>query len=183
MIRLFVGIEIPEELRHRMAMLAAGIDAARWVPEESLHVTVRFIGEVPEDVADDLAAALQGVRSPAFPLTIAGAGHFESRKRVRALWLGIERNDALVALYERVDSALARAGSPSESRRFKPHVTLARLNDVRPAMVRDWLAANTMFRAIPFPVDRFVLFSSHLGRNGAIYTPEMTFPLSGSEPL
>lgn len=180
MIRLFVGLEIPKELRQRMAMLAAPIDGARWVAEENLHITVRFIGEVPEDVAEDVASALDGVKAPAFPVSIAGAGHFESRRRVRTLWLDIERNDALQALHERIDSAIVRSGLEPEGRRYKPHVTLARLNEARPATVRDWLAANAMFRAVPFQVDRFILFSSHLGRNGAIYTPEVEFPLAES---
>ena len=178
MIRLFVGIEIPEELRRRMAMLATPIDGARWVPEENLHITLRFIGEVPEDVAEDLAEALHDVKVPPFSVSIAGAGHFESRKRVRTLWLDVEKNEALQALHDRIDSRLVRSGLAPEGRRYKPHVTLARLNEARPATVRDWLASNGMFRAVPFPVDRFVLFSSHLGRNGSIYTPEVEFPLS-----
>lgn len=180
MIRLFVGIEIPEELRRRMAAVEMPIDGARWVPEENLHITVRFIGEVPEDVAEDLADALQRIRAPAFAVSIAGAGHFESGRRVRTLWFGVERNESLTALYEKVESALVRAGQPPEGRRFKPHVTVARLKDVRPAAIRNWLVANSMFRAVPFTVERFVLFSSHVGRNGSIYTPELVFPLDGT---
>ena len=160
-----------------MALLATPIDGARWVPEENLHITVRFIGEVAENVAEDLAEALHGVRASTFSVSIAGAGHFESRKRVRTLWLDVEKNEALQALHDRIDSVLVRAGLEPERRRYKPHVTLARLKEARPATVRDWLAANGMFRAIPYRVDRFVLFSSHLGRNGSIYTPEVEFPL------
>jgi 2'-5' RNA ligase len=179
MIRLFVGLEIPAELRRRMAMLARGVDDARWVAEENLHISLRFIGEVPEDRAEDLAAALDTVRAPTFTITLSGAGHFESGRRVRVLWLGIERNEALKALYDKVESALVRAGLEPEGRKFKPHVTLARLKDARPASVKGWLAANTMFKAVPFTVDRFVLFSSRLGREGPTYTPEVVFPLRG----
>lgn len=179
MIRLFVGLEIPEELRRRMASLARGVDIARWVPEENIHITLRFIGEVPGDQAEDLAAALETVRAAPFPLTLSGAGHFESRGRVRALWLGVDRNGDLNALYDKVESALVRAGQPPESRKFKPHVTLARLKDARASAVSGWLAANTLFKAVPITVNRFVLFSSHLGRKGAIYTPEVVFPLKG----
>lgn len=179
MIRLFVGLEIPEEIRRRMALLARGVDIARWIPEENIHVTLRFIGEVPEDHAEDLAAALKAVRAAPFALTLSGAGHFESRGRVRALWLGIDRNEELNTLYDKVESALVRTGQPPERRKFKPHVTLARLRDARASAVSGWLAANTMFKAVPFTVDRFVLFSSHLGRNGSIYTPEVVFPLRG----
>lgn len=178
MIRLFVGLEIPEEIRVRMASLAKGVTGARWVPEENLHVTVRFIGEVREDVARDLADALERVRAVPFALSIAGAGHFESRRRVRALWFGIEKSPELNALRERVDTAVVRCGLPADGRRFSPHVTIARLKDMRPGAIQGWLAANTLFRAVPFTVDRFVLFSSRLGRNGSIYTPEVVFPLN-----
>jgi 2'-5' RNA ligase len=178
MIRLFLGIELPEELVRRMALIQTGVERARWVAEENIHLTLRFIGEVPEDVAADAADALATVHAPPFALTVAGAGHFESRRRVRALWLGVERSDALMTLRERIESALVRGGLEPEGRKFKPHVTIARITNGSPGMARTWLAANTMFRAVPFTVARFTLFSSHLGRDKAIYSPEADFPLS-----
>jgi 2'-5' RNA ligase len=177
MIRLFVGIELPAELRRRMVMIQTGVERAKWVPEENLHLTLRFIGEVSEDVAADAADALSTVRAAPFQVTVDGAGHFESRKRVRALWLGIERSDALMGLRDRIESALVRTGLEPERRKYKPHITIARLNNGSPGMAREWLAANTMFRAVPFTVDKFVLFSSHLGGEGAIYTAEAEYPL------
>lgn len=177
MIRLFTAIELPEELRRRMASLCAGVDKAKWVAEENLHVTLRFIGNVSEDVAHDILPALGAVRGRPFTVTLAGAGHFGSRRHVRTLWLGIERCPELGALYGRIDSALVRTGLEPEGRKFSPHVTLGRLKNGAPHEMRGWLAANTMFRSMPFTVDRFVLYSSFLGRNGSIYTPEQTFPL------
>ncbi len=178
MIRLFVGIELPGELRRRMALIQTGVERANWVAEENIHLTLRFIGEVAGDVAADAAEALATIHAPPFPLTVDGAGHFESRKRVRALWLGIERSDALLGLRDRIESALVRAGLEPERRKYKPHITIARINSGSPGMARDWLSANTMFRAVPFTVESFILFSSHLSRAKAIYTPEAEFPLS-----
>ena len=178
MIRLFVGIDPPGELRRRMVMIQTGIERAKWVPEENFHLTLRFIGEVSDGVARDAAEALVTVDAPSFPLTISGAGHFESGRRVRALWLGIEPSDALTGLRERVDSALVRAGLEPEHRKYKPHITIARLNRASPGLARDWLASNTMFRAVPFTVDRFTLYSSHLSRDKAIHVAEADFPLS-----
>lgn len=177
MIRLFTAVELPAELRRRMAQLCTGVDKARWVPEENLHLTLRFIGEVAEDLAEDIAAELDAVRAAPFPLTLSGAGHFESGRRVRTLWLGVEKSEALTALYDRIDAAVQRAGLPPEGRRFHPHITLARFRNGRPAAVRGWLAANGMFRAVPIMVERFVLFSSHLRSEGALYRPEVEFPL------
>lgn len=178
MIRLFVGIELPEELRRRIVLIQTGVERAKWVAEENLHLTLRFIGEISGDVAADALEALTTIHAAPFPVTVDGAGHFESRKRVRALWLGIERSDALLGLRDRIESALVRAGLEPERRKYKPHITIARINNGSPGMARDWLASNTMFRAVPFTVERFILFSSHLSRDKAIYTPEAEFPLS-----
>ena len=179
MIRLFVAIELPADLRRRMASLGVGIGRARWVAEDNLHLTLRFIGEVQDDHLDDIATALGQVRFRPFPVTVRGAGHFGSGRRVRSLWLGVEKSAELAALRDRVESALVRIGIAPEGRKFHPHVTVARLNNGAPHEVRGWLAANTMFAAVPFAVPRLVLYSSFLGSAGAIHTAEATFPLGG----
>ena len=178
MIRLFVGIELPDELRQRMALIQTGVERAQWVATENIHLTLRFIGKISGDVVADALDALETIHAPTFSLTVDGAGHFESRKRLRALWLGVEKADALISLRNRIESALVRAGLEPEQRKYKPHITIARINNGSPGMARGWLSANTMFRAVPFTVANFVLFSSHLGRDKAIYTPEAEFPLS-----
>jgi len=174
--RLFVGLEIPDELRDRLAMIQSGVHGARWVPRENFHITLRFVGEVDEAQARDFAHDLDRVRAPSFELTLSGAGHFEANRRVRQLWIGVERNDALSALHDRIDALATRAVGP-DNQRFRPHVTVARLNGAQPDTVRHWLAANSLFRAIPFAVERFVLFSSFLGKSAAIYREEAEYPL------
>ena len=176
MVRLFFGLELPAELRERIGALAGGIERARFVPEENLHITLRFIGEVDEPTMQDIALAADGVRFEPVQVTLGGAGHFETRGRVSAVWLGVEPSAPLIALRQRIEAALVRQGLPPERRRFKPHVTVARLNQGRPDEIRRWLAANTMFRAVPFTADRFVLFSSALGRRGPSYIAECGFP-------
>ncbi len=176
MVRLFFGLELPEELRLRIAGLAGGIERARWVPSENLHITLRFIGEVDETAMQDIAVAASAIRFEPFSVTLSGAGHFERRGRVSAVWLGVAADPALAALRDRVEGAVVRAGQPPEGRRFRPHVTVARFNGARPGAVRHWLAANTLFRAVPFTVDSFVLFSSTLGRSGPGYLAECRFP-------
>jgi RNA 2',3'-cyclic 3'-phosphodiesterase len=178
MVRLFVALEIPDELRERLVAIERGVEGARWVAAENLHISLRFIGEVGDAAARDIAMDLSAIRAPAFDVTLVGAGHFESNRRVRQLWIGVERNAALAALHDKVESVLVRAGLEPEGRRFQPHLTLARLNSAAPATVRRWLAANTLFRAVPFRVESYVLFSSFLGKNGPIYRAEAEFPLS-----
>jgi 2'-5' RNA ligase len=174
--RLFVGLEIPGELRDRLTMIQSGVQGAKWVPRENFHITLRFIGEVDEAQARDLALDLDRVRVPAFDLALTGAGHFETNRKVRQLWVGVERNEALTALHDRIDALATRAVGP-DNQRFRPHVTVARLNGAQPDAVRHWLAANSLFRSIPFAVERFVLFSSFLGKSAAIYREEAEYPL------
>ena len=176
MIRLFFGLELPGELRMRIAAISTGIDRARWVAPENLHITLRFVGEVEEPAMEYIAGEAAAIRFEPFPVTLSGAGHFERGGRVSAVWLGVESTPALAGLRDRIEAAAVRAGQPPEGRKFRPHVTVARFNRGRPGEVRHWLAANSLFRAVPFTVARFALFSSMLGRSGPNYKVEWLFP-------
>ncbi|MBL8836313.1 MAG: RNA 2',3'-cyclic phosphodiesterase [Alphaproteobacteria bacterium] len=178
MLRLFVGLELPEDIRARLAGLAAGIPGARWTPEENLHLTLRFIGEVSAPDAEDIHDVLSVVYTRRFAMTIAGVGHFESAGQVHTLWAGIEKNPELTALRDRIDSALKRAGQAGNGQRFVPHITLARLRDAPASRVSTFLAANNLLRAGPIMVDRFTLFSSYLQSSGPIYHAEAEYPLA-----
>ena len=130
--RLFVGLELPWELRQRMAMLAgAGIPGARWVPMENYHVTLRFIGETPRYLAEEIDHALAALKAPSFALTLGGIGTFAKGGRSQTLWLGVERCEPLERLQSKIETALQRCGLEPERRRFQPHVTLARLDGAR----------------------------------------------------
>ena len=177
MIRLFVGLGLPETLRDRLAGLRGQIPGARWVPPDNHHITLRFIGEVDTDTAADLDVALSYVEAPSFALSLRGVGHFESRGLVRALWAGVERCDELDHLQARVETVCQRAGLAPEGRKFHPHVTLARCRDTRTARIAGFLGDHAGFYAPAFPVGSFALYSSTLGRAGAVYTREVDYPL------
>lgn len=185
MIRLFTALGLPEDLRTRLTALQGGIDSARWVAPQNLHITLRFIGEVAGDRAHDIVAALDAIRTGAFPVTVSGAGRFGSADRTRALWAGVERTDALAALQEKIDRALINTGLPPEGRKYTPHVTLARFGggrdrsrDASAGRVLQWLEAQGGFFAMPFEAREFILYESHLGRKGPDYVPVATFPFS-----
>lgn len=177
MIRLFVGIGLPEDIRARLAGLCGGVPGARWVAPENLHLTLRFIGEVPEGEAEDIHHALVGVRTRRFDMNLSGMGHFETGSEVRALWVRVEKSSELMALQARIESALVRIGVEREERRFTPHITLCRLKDTPLQRVSTFLAHNNMFRAGPVPVDSFSLFSSYRRADGPIYQEEAEYPL------
>lgn len=182
MLRLFVAIGLSEPVQLELASLERGIPGARWIPSDNLHLTLRFIGEVNEGLAEDAAAALAHVRAPAFEMTLAGAGHFGPLQKAHSVWVGVEPCPPLVRLRENVESALVRAGFRPEGRKFKPHVTLARIRGETGHHLANFLAEHSTFRHGPVTVASFSLFVSHLSRNGAIYEAAETYRLAGAPP-
>ena len=178
MLRIFAGIALPENLREQLAGLRAGLQDARWVEPQDYHVTLKFIGEVDEGMAEDLDAALSAVRAAPPNVAIEGVGCFESRNKVRAVWAGVAPDDPLSALRDRIEMAVAQAGGPAETRKFKPHVTLARLKRAPLAGVQPYLQAHDGLRLTPFTPPSFQLFRSHLGKKGAHYEVIADYPLA-----
>lgn len=175
MLRLFVGIALPPELKLRLSLLANGVPGARWVDPGNYHLTLRFIGEVDEGLAGDIDAALAQLRAPRFEVALAGVGHFGDRM----LWVGVEKNPPLVHLRDKVESALVRLGLPPETRRYAPHVTLARLREPALDKLGAFLAMHAQFRAAPLPVEHFSLIASFPTKAGSIYEDQADYPLSG----
>jgi RNA 2',3'-cyclic 3'-phosphodiesterase len=181
MIRLFCAIELPLSLRERLIALGGGLPGARWVPEENLHLTLNFIGEVPESAFEDIAVGLSGIAVPVFEIVVKSMGHFERSQKPTMLWAGVEANPQLTLLHDRISSSLRRVGIKGDGRQFLPHITLARFDEhVAPERVAGFLRANGLFRAPPFTVEQFVLFSSVLGRTGPTYHVEAEFSLEGA---
>lgn len=177
MIRLFVALVLPGAVCRWLSALAGGIPGARWVEEENLHLTLRFLGETEDGRVDDLVTALQRIDTPAFPLALHGVGQFGGDRKARALWAGVAASPALAHLQAKVESAVVRAGFPPETRKFLPHVTLARLKDAPPDRVGRFLAAHALLQPPPFTVDAFHLFESLPGRGGSVYLTLERFSL------
>jgi RNA 2',3'-cyclic 3'-phosphodiesterase len=174
--RLFIAIRPPASVRDRLVDSMEGIEGARWVDEENLHLTLRFVGEVERPAANDLAAALGRIGWPRFSLQIEGVGHFARRGRATALWARVPGGDSLEGLRQKVEAACEATGLGRETQRFTPHVTLARLTRSH-GPIGGWLAAFGDMRAGPWQVTEFVLFESHLGHTGAFYEPVTVFAL------
>lgn len=179
--RLFVAIDPPADVRAALARLQEGVPGARWLAPETLHLTIRFIGEVGGGGVRDIAAALSRIDMPSFDLAIEGVGHFETGRRPHALWAGVAPSEPLARLRRKVESALGEAGVAPDDRKFTPHVTLARLKDAKPGRIRDFLTHHALFRAPPFRVEGFTLFSSLLSKSGAIHRPELEVLFSDAE--
>ena len=174
--RLFVAIRPPEAVRDPLIDTMEALEGARWVDDENLHLTLRFIGEVERPVANELAAALAQIRWPPFELRIEGIGHFTRKGRTSALWARLAASEELEGLRQKVEAACEAVGIARETRRFTPHVTIARLNRST-GPIGGWLAAFGDVSAGPWEVRDFILYESHLGQTGAIYEPVTIFDL------
>ncbi len=167
--RLFVAIRPPEAIRDLLIDAMDDSAEVRWVSDDNLHLTLRFIGEVERPLADDIAAALERIRSERFELRLNGGGMFEQRGG-GALWAAVEPREPVAALAAKVERACVSVGLKPERRAFHPHITLARWNRGASAQAaKDLLQRNRALASAPIEVDRFVLYESRLSRHGAHY--------------
>lgn len=179
--RLFAAIEIPAEASEALAALRSPLPGAKWVEAANIHLTLRFAGDIDNQVAAEFADGLAAIDADCFELSIAGLGAFGGNDP-RTLWAGVEDSTALAGLARACARAARAAGLPAEARNFKPHVTLARMRNARPERVASFLERNARFRLPPFTVERFVLMSSRPNVGGGPYVVEEAYPLAGSAP-
>jgi len=177
MIRLFAALGLPPEIAAGLVRRQTGVDGARWRPPESLHVTLRFFGDIREDVAHDLDGELGQIGAEPFALELNGVGAFGEGRDIHAIWAGVAESPALARLAKACETAARRAGLKAESRNYRPHVTLAYLRHADPAEVATWVQANNLLKSPPIAVDRFSLFSSHQTKDGSQYRLEAEYPL------
>lgn len=186
-LRLFLALEVPEahrrEIVRRAAPLRRSLPPARWVPEENLHLTLRFLGATDPDRVAGLVDAVAPAFAAAGPLSLRleGGGTFPPARPARVAWVGIDGGEALSGLQREVASAAEAAlGLEAERRPFHAHVTLA-----RPRRPWNRRASEEFARAFEGPVGELftanagVLFESRLGPGGAVYTPVEELALGG----
>lgn len=174
--RLFTAVEIPPMVGEALAMLRGGLPGARWIDPENYHLTLRFIGDIDDALARDVAQVLGGVARASFELRLDGLDAFGGRKP-RAVFAAASANPALAELQAEHERLLRRIGLAAEGRKFSPHVTLARLRGTSARQVADYLAARAGFRSASFRIERFVLFSSRASVGGGPYVVEAAYPL------
>ncbi|HZQ67443.1 MAG TPA: RNA 2',3'-cyclic phosphodiesterase [Terriglobales bacterium] len=193
--RIFVAIDIEDSIRARIANFMQGMEGfapdARWVRPESLHVTLKFIGEKSEWEVEAIQRALGQVRGDSMDIALRGHGFFPTRTSARVFWIGIEAGPALGALAKAVDDVTSSLGIPKEDRAFSPHLTLARggSGSGNPRKQkgdkpnRGFQRLQEKLAAMPAPdfgtmtAREFSLYLSHLGRGGSRYEKLASFAL------
>ena len=177
MARLFVAIDIPERIIDDIIATYMAIPGAKWIDEEHLHITLRFIGEVGTESKERISSTLNTVAVPPFSLMLKGVGYFPPRRDPRILWVGISGNHELMRLQSKIETALIASGIGPDIRKFHPHVTIARLNNAPPEKVAHYLTAYSLFATEPFEVSEFHLYLSTLTKTGAYYEKIKSFRL------
>src|SRR5262245_36932242 len=175
--RIFTGLEVPADVAQSLSMLRGGLQGARWIDPENYHLTLRFIGDVDDMTANEVASLLGRVRRPALELRFADLSAFGGR-HPRAIVAALAQTPALMELQAEHERLMQRVGLEAEGRKFTPHVTLARLRDSSSRQVADYLATRPFLEPLPFRISRFVLFSSPASVGGGPYVVEAAYPLA-----
>ena len=183
--RLFVAIDLPDDTKDQILSLREDdLPPGRWSQRAALHLTLHFIGDVPEGVARAYQRVLGKVEAAAFDLSIQGVGQFPINDRPRVIWAGVQNTPGLRALHETVGAALESEGFRRERRRFHPHITLMRFRKpIRRGLASKWLGAHIDFYAEPFRVEQFALFKSDLQPSGAVYSKRGVYELRNVDTM
>lgn len=177
--RLFFALEMPEPVRQALLRIKAPVAGARWQSDAQLHLTLLFLGNVPEEAVPDISLALRGLSLPRFDLDVGGLGCFGQPETPRNLWAGVTPEAPLIALQATLKQCLAHLGFSLEKRPFRPHITLARFKK-QPGSVQSLLAEHGQDDFGAVPVRDFVLLRSTQGAKGSDYTVVERFPLTES---
>lgn len=174
--RLFTALEIPDPVAEALSLLRGGLPGARWIDRENYHVTLRFFGDMDGATARDLASLLaESRRRGPIDLVLDALGSFGG-DRPRALIARAAPNPDLTRFQAGQEKLARQAGLALESRKYTPHVTLARLRDVRAADVAAYIARVGRFPPRRFTAERFVLMSSRDSVGGGPYVVEAAYP-------
>ncbi len=180
-VRAFIAIELPEALRLKISRLETELREAappdtKWVNPNGIHLTLKFLGSIPEDRVPRIIQAIEGATKGISPISLRaeGLGVFPNLKRSQVVWVGVAGElERLIGLQKRIDASLAPLGFAPESRPFTAHLTLARARDQMPPQDRERLGRlviNSCFEATAFTANGVSLMRSELRRDGAVYT-------------
>ena len=179
--RLFVALEISEEIRASIAALIRELkpldSSWKWARAENLHVTLKFLGEIPPEKLESIKGVLSFVNCEwPMPLKFRALGFFPNERRPRVLWAGMEAPKSLPALAATIEEALAKVGVPREEREFTPHLTLARSKDGKVSeKLRNTLGSYSTYQFGEMNASAFHLIESKLKSTGAEYTTLESF--------
>ncbi|WP_142416191.1 RNA 2',3'-cyclic phosphodiesterase [Bartonella massiliensis] len=167
--RLFSALQIPQQTTQQLISLQNGLPNTRWINPQNFHVTLSFFGEVKNVTENALMHAFDTIKLPPFILQIEGFDIFGSENASPSLVIRIEPCEALHLLHEKMQCIRSHLGLTPDERQFTPHITVARLRNIKPEDLVSYLLFRRNFSFYPFEVDHFVLFSSSSPSSDTVY--------------
>jgi RNA 2',3'-cyclic 3'-phosphodiesterase len=174
--RLFTALEIPADIGLQLSALRGGLPGARWMEPSDYHITLRFMGDVDGRTAREIASSLDTIATGPLHLALDAVESFGGDKP-RSVFARVAAHPGLVSLQGDHERLMRQCGLAPEGRKFRPHVTLARLRDASPLDLADYLSAQAIISPLRFTVRRFVLMSSRASVGGGPYVIEAAYPL------
>lgn len=172
-----MAIPIPQTLSNELSILQSNILGVRWIDPENLHLTLSFIGDVSFDQLPVIKDTLEQVEFSSFDLDIKGTGYFGTKKTPKVLWVGIPENKELQKLQRLVVDKLRQAGFEMKSRKYIPHITVARISKCSYRQIAPIIQNFSLFSTDSFTAGQFNLYSSDLTPSGAKYSVVASFKL------
>lgn len=179
--RLFVAIEFGDDVKSQLLDLRENLYGFRWMTEDQLHLTLRFIGNVDNETLVMISEKLKEIHIPDFSLSIKGVGVFPDKHRAKIIWAGVNSGDILFDLQRQIERLIVECGMEPDYRKFTPHITLARLRNIKFRELKGFLDERKFLHIGPIKIDRFYLVSSKLGEKGSIYSNIAKYPLGQDE--
>jgi len=179
MYRLFIAIDLPKPVKNRLEVLQKHLDGVKWIELQQMHLTIRFLGNVDEELYQKLLSNLKKIRSPSFVYSIKGVGVFPNIHRPKVLWAGVEADDRLSILYQKIEEVVISSGFDPEERDYKPHITLGRVKRrLHSEECQTFLGKHEKLEITDIKVDNFILYQSRLTRHGALHQQLQQYSLS-----
>jgi RNA 2',3'-cyclic 3'-phosphodiesterase len=176
--RMFIAIDLPPAVAAEVRAICKGLPAAHWSNPAQLHLTLRFLGEMPAEAVEGLRGELSRVTGAGFELGLRGVGVFPKKRRpARVLWTGVTPEAPACALKDAIDAVLGPDPEAAE-RGFSPHLTLARFRDDPGPALADYLARQAAFASATWAVGAFHLYKSTIGHDGAVHELVQDYPLA-----
>ena len=174
--RLFTALEIPNPIAMQLSLLQTGLPGARWIVRENFHITLKFIGDVELPVAKEIAYAMERVKTQPFSIKVEGMEVFGNSKP-HSLYAGISKSQALLDLHAEQDRICRQLGIPVETRKFTPHITIARIRNCKTRDLAQYLSRVGGIQSQVFAIKHFKLLSSRDSIGGGPYVTEETYQL------
>lgn len=175
--RLFVALDLPEDITRALTTFKASLHDVRWYWPEQMHLTLKFIGNVDDLQMERIQEELAEIRAGFFSLEFDRLGYFPPDRHPKVLWAGVKKSEPLIYLQGLVENAARHAGVETDDRPYVPHITIGKCQGIQKHEVEEFVENHGELDLEPLHVEEFVLYSSKLTPRGAVHHALESYPL------